>query len=117
MANQISKVGRELSNKLSSADNGFISPILCTRLNRLAKQYNRIQEKWCSVQMTERQKKSLEKSEARIEKEIKDIIYVCAGIVSVKFGGDPRGFCVKLMLLDERYNTWGGKEDGWGIGE
>lgn len=30
--------------------------------------------------------------------------------------GDPRGYCLKLHLPDESYNTWGGKESGWGIG-
>lgn len=32
-----------------------------------------------------------------------------------KFGGDPRGFTVKLVLPDGRHNTWGGKEEGWGV--
>ena len=30
--------------------------------------------------------------------------------------GDPRGYCLKLHLPDESYNTWGGKESGFGIG-
>ena len=30
--------------------------------------------------------------------------------------GDPRGYCLKLYLPDESYNTWGGKESGFGIG-
>lgn len=30
--------------------------------------------------------------------------------------GDPRGYCLKLHLADGSYNTWGGKESGWGIG-
>jgi hypothetical protein len=29
--------------------------------------------------------------------------------------GDPRGFCLKLHLPDESYNSWGGKEAGYGI--
>lgn len=31
------------------------------------------------------------------------------------FGSDPRGFTVKLLLPSGRYNTWGGREDGWGV--
>jgi hypothetical protein len=30
--------------------------------------------------------------------------------------GDPRGFSLKLHLPDGSYNTWGGKESGFGIG-
>lgn len=30
-------------------------------------------------------------------------------------GGDPRGFTVKVILPSGRYNTMGGKEDGWGV--
>jgi hypothetical protein len=30
--------------------------------------------------------------------------------------GDPRGYCLKLHLPDGSYNTWGGKESGFGIG-
>lgn len=30
--------------------------------------------------------------------------------------GDPRGYCLKLHLPDGSYNTWGGKESGYGIG-
>lgn len=33
-----------------------------------------------------------------------------------KIGGDPRGYCLKLILPDGTYNTWGGPEAGYGIG-
>ena len=29
------------------------------------------------------------------------------------FGGDPRGAVVKLLLPSGRYNSWGGREDGY----
>lgn len=32
------------------------------------------------------------------------------------FSGDPRGYVVKLHLPSGRHNTWGGKEEGYGIG-
>lgn len=30
-------------------------------------------------------------------------------------GGDPRGFTVKLLFPSGIYNTWGGKESGYGV--
>jgi hypothetical protein len=30
--------------------------------------------------------------------------------------GDPRGYCLKLHLPNGDHNTWGGKEEGYGIG-
>jgi hypothetical protein len=33
----------------------------------------------------------------------------------VKLGGDPRGFVLKLLSPDDRYNTLGGSGDGWGV--
>lgn len=35
---------------------------------------------------------------------------------TVDCGGDPRGYVLKIILPTGRYNTWGGKESGWGIG-
>lgn len=35
--------------------------------------------------------------------------------LSLDLGGDPRGYTVKVKLPSGRYNTWGGKEDGWGV--
>lgn len=34
---------------------------------------------------------------------------------TVKLGGDPRGYVVKLILASGRHNTWGGAADGWGV--
>lgn len=33
-----------------------------------------------------------------------------------RFGGDPRGYVVKLVCRDGEYNTYGGAEEGWGVG-
>ena len=38
------------------------------------------------------------------------------GQLSADVSGDPRGYCLKLHLPDGSYNTWGGKESGYGIG-
>jgi hypothetical protein len=34
---------------------------------------------------------------------------------SADFSGDPRGYVVKLHLPSGAYNTWGGKESGYGV--
>jgi hypothetical protein len=31
--------------------------------------------------------------------------------------GDPRGYCLKVIMPQGDYNTWGGSEDGYGFGE
>lgn len=36
-------------------------------------------------------------------------------IPKIQVTGDPRGYIVRFMLPSGRYNTWGGKEAGWGI--
>lgn len=55
----------------------------------------------------------IERQEAQAEKRIAEI---CApfGIVP-NFGGDPRGYTVKLKLPSGAYNTWGGSGDGYGV--
>ena len=35
--------------------------------------------------------------------------------VELVVGGDPRGYCCKLLLPSKRYNTWGGAESGYGV--
>jgi hypothetical protein len=35
--------------------------------------------------------------------------------IGVKFSGDPRGFCVKLMLKSGKFNSWGGASEGYGV--
>ena len=54
-----------------------------------------------------------EKKELAVEKRIMDI---CAGFkLPVTFGGDPRGYTVKVKFPSGLYNTWGGAEEGWGV--
>lgn len=55
----------------------------------------------------------IEKREPQIENRIRQIASELG--LSVKFGGDPRGFTVRVFFPDESYNTWGGKEEGYGI--
>lgn len=49
----------------------------------------------------------------RAEKRVREL---CASIgLPVKFGEDPRGFAVRVFLPSGRYNSLGGREDGYGV--
>lgn len=68
------------------------------------KSLGKLQEKWDA---------RIEREEKRIEKRIGEI---CAPFgIRPDFGGDPRGYTVKLFLPSGKYNTWGGKESGYGV--
>ena len=52
------------------------------------------------------------------ESECEARILKAAGAISarVKFGGDPRGFTVKVMMpRTGAYNSWGGASEGFGV--
>lgn len=69
-----------------------------------AEQLNKLQEKWDA---------RIELREAQVERRIKEI---CEELgICVKFGGDPRGYTVTVFLPSGKSNTWGGKEEGYGI--
>lgn len=64
--------------------------------------------------------KAQDRWDARIEKKEKQIearmMEICKPFnLPVTFGGDPRGYTVKVKFPSGRYNTWGGSEDGWGV--
>jgi hypothetical protein len=78
-------------------------------LLRLAKTHLRWAETRCNREVNEAE----ERREERLEQRISEL---CADLgIRVKFGGDPRGFTVKLFLPSGRYNSFGGKEDGFGV--
>lgn len=54
-----------------------------------------------------------EKREQQLERRMKEIADKLG--IEIRFGGDPRGYTVRLMLPDGRYNTWGGAEYGYGV--
>jgi hypothetical protein len=35
--------------------------------------------------------------------------------LGARVDGDPRGYCVKLIFPSGVYNTWGGREEGYGV--
>lgn len=74
---------------------------------RAAKTYARIQEIWCSVELTEKQRVYYTDKESRLEARIKELaralIHEETGLsLQVKFEGDPRGYVVRLVLPDGR---------------
>lgn len=69
-----------------------------------AERINALQAKWDAY---------IEKREARVEARMRAIL-APFGIVPT-FGGDPRGYTVKLKLPSGAYNTWGGSEEGFGV--
>jgi len=62
----------------------------------------------------DRWQERLDRKEELLERRLHEI---ATGIgVSLELGGDPRGFTVKLQTPKTgKYNTWGGRECGWGV--
>ena len=61
----------------------------------------------------EKHQADCEKKTERLEATIKKLCEVSG--LSVQTGGDPRGYTVRVVFPDGSYNTWGGKEHGYGI--
>lgn len=72
--------------------------------NLPAAEINKLQDAWDA---------RIAKREAQVEARMRAILKPF-GIVPT-FGGDPRGFTVKLKLPSGASNTWGGSEDGFGV--
>jgi hypothetical protein len=82
---------------------------LAGELLSIADRLNRYNETECNYGLSVRQQARVTNLELRAE-EIAKVLGV-----GIKFNGDPRGYAIKLMLPSGEYNTWGGKEEGWGI--
>lgn len=84
-------------------------------LMRLSRRHGRLQERLCSEPDDDGR---LGRMDERLEERIKALVsadpLACA-IKGVILGGDPRGYTVKVLLRNGKYNTWGGAEDGWGV--
>ena len=106
----------------------------CALICRACPAYARIQVGWCNEEMGESQTKRIEKEEARLEELIRRLVHQLpqgdvngeSRTISVSFGGDPRGYSVKLWALPQGaepesgarsavWNTWGGAESGLGV--
>lgn len=107
---------RLFQNRIMKEYLGYNSNYKTKELLRLARRYHHIQEGWCSTEYSEAMTHSLEREEKRIEKRVTDIFkpYLTNGkILKIEFGGDPRGYEIKLYLANMRSNNMGGED--WGI--
>jgi hypothetical protein len=80
-------------------------------LCRLANSLNRLNEIACNFGLTERQERRKQNLQTRIKTVLEG-----AGLVLNHFNSDPRGYAVYLDLPDGSYNSFGGRESGYGIG-
>lgn len=82
---------------------------LARDLMRLGSTHSCLCVQWCNGPWDKSDEVKLDRVRERIVKLVEPY-----GI-KANCHGDPRGFTVKLLLPSGRYNTWGGKEDGWGV--
>jgi len=80
-------------------------------LCRLANSLNRLNEIACNSGLTERQERRKQNLQTRIKAVLEQ-----TGLVLNHFNNDPRGYAVYLDLPDGYYNSFGGRECGYGIG-
>lgn len=122
---EITQTGREfyfsIANDFDStpAENWNAQQVAASLIVHHARTYKRIQEAWCSIEMDEAQTKAMERREMLLEKRIAELVAALPTVqgqpITVKFGGDPRGYTVKLIMASGKSNTWGGAEDGYGV--
>jgi hypothetical protein len=82
-----------------------------TELYRLASSLHRFNEIECNCGLTERQ----EQRRQELQEQVKAVLDR-AGLTLNHFQGDPRGYAVYIDLPDGSYNSFGGRENGYGIG-
>lgn len=92
-------------------------PVTCVvddaaTLCRLAKRHYALSVALCNGTVEQAE---YDRRQAAIGQRINRVLERYPG-TSAEFGGDPRGYTVKLHLPSHVYNTWGGEESGWGIG-
>jgi len=80
-------------------------------LCRLANSLNRLNEIARNCGLTERQERRKQNLQTRIKAVLEG-----AGLILNHFNNDPRGYAVYLDLPDGSYNSFGGRECGYGIG-
>jgi len=80
-------------------------------IQKAARSLHHLAEVACNGELTKRQ----ETRQANLEAKVAKLLAEC-GAVKVIQNGDPRGYAVKAVFPTGDYNTWGGREDGFGIG-
>jgi hypothetical protein len=82
-----------------------------TELCSLARALHRLNAVSSNCGLTPRQEKRMQNLEDKVRS-----ILVRAGMALNHFNGDPRGYAVYIDLPDGSYNSFGGREHGYGIG-
>lgn len=78
-------------------------------LHLLGIECQRNAEKLCNVEGYEDRRDYLRAKLARIER--------AHGVtLTATVSGDPRGYCLRVVMPQGDYNTWGGAEHGYGFG-
>lgn len=76
----------------------------------------RIEEAFCSIEMSEKETARLERRAELAEKRIHKVAKSLG--ITATTGGDPRGCCAYLHFTyaeHKPHNSWGGEENGWGL--
>jgi len=84
---------------------------LAMQLMRCAASADRLSVAHCNYMETEEYERKITAVRKRVAKLLVDV----PGVTALQVGGDPRGFCLKLSLPSGAYNSWGGKESGFGV--
>lgn len=66
-------------------------------------------ENLCNVEGAVDRRDNIRKAVAKVLKDSN------LDFLKFKVGGDPRGYCLKIIMPSGRHNTWGGAEEGWGF--
>jgi hypothetical protein len=80
-------------------------------IHKMARSLHRLAEIECNGETTPRQAKRTE----NLERDVAALLIAC-GATAVHQNGDQRGYAVNAVFPTGDYNTWGGKDDGFGIG-
>jgi hypothetical protein len=103
----VSNAGREIATKL----NPYLGTTreiagIASLIHRQAVTYCRIQEIWCSVELSDSQTEYWQTRELAIESRITALVdslpWVNGVQITVQFDGDPRGWTTRLIMPDMR---------------
>lgn len=105
------KLTEERQKYLNVMEKNGATRLQAIRLFRLACRHERWAVAECNRELTEKERSLWQKVKRDIIYLVKDI----NGAMTVNLYGDPRGYTTKLHLPSGEYNTWGGKEEGYGV--
>jgi hypothetical protein len=77
----------------------------------LARALHRLNEAYCNYGLTRRQENRVRSLEDKVR-----TVLGPTGLTLNHFNGDPRGYALYIDLPDRSYNSFGGREHGYGIG-